>query len=374
MKSIKIRFTLIGLVSAWILLACNLVSPDAVNDPGMKHTQAAETISVILTETQMAATATDIPPLPTATNTYIPTATKIPPKPTATATSIPCDWAQFIKDVTVQDDTLFPPGAEFTKTWRIKNIGSCTWTKDYDLVFVSGDGLNAYASVPFPETAVPGETIDLSVRMTAPAEGGDYKGFWRLRNANGVVFGIDWDAKSAFWVDIEVLDVDFEAGYHFALNYCLANWRTGQNVDVSCPTSSETKKGFVQLLSRPELENRREDEPTLWTHPDYNINGWITGTYPAIDIEDGNRFRAWVGCLDDSNGCNVRFDLSYQINFGVIQTLAQWEEVYDGEVTNVDVDLSSLAGESVQFILSVVVIDGKSANANAFWFNPHIRQ
>ncbi len=360
-------------------MACNLVSPAKAKDSGAEQTQAAETLWASLNQTQMAATATDVPPtlpppLPTATNTLKPTATKIPPLPTATATAIPCDWAMFIKDVTVKDGKLYPPGTEFTKTWRLKNIGSCTWTKDYDLVFVSGDGMNAYASIPFPDVAVPGETIDLSIRMTAPAEGGDYKGYWRLRNANGSVFGIGWDAKTAFWVDIEVLDVDNKDGYSFTSNYCLASWRTGVNKDVTCPGSSHTNKGFVQLLNKPELENRKEDEPTLWTHPDNNINGWITGTYPAIDIEDGAHFRAWVGCLDDSKGCNVRFNLAYQIDGGAIETLAEWEEVYDGEITDVDVDLSSLAGESVQFILSVVVIDGKSANANAFWLNPHIRQ
>jgi len=39
-----------------------------------------------------------------------------------------CDRAQFISDVTVPDGTTFAPGATFTKTWRLKNSGTCTWT------------------------------------------------------------------------------------------------------------------------------------------------------------------------------------------------------------------------------------------------------
>src|SRR5690349_5782138 len=48
-----------------------------------------------------------------------------------------CDKVQFVADVTVPDGTNFPPKATFTKTWRLKNIGSCTWTTSYQIVFFS---------------------------------------------------------------------------------------------------------------------------------------------------------------------------------------------------------------------------------------------
>src|SRR3990172_929541 len=87
-----------------------------------------------------------------------------------------CDWAQFIADVTVPDGTRFEPGTTFKKTWRLKNIGTCTWTTSYSLVFDSGERMGALASINFPSGVAPGQTIDLTVDMTAPSTAGHYIG------------------------------------------------------------------------------------------------------------------------------------------------------------------------------------------------------
>jgi len=50
-----------------------------------------------------------------------------------------CDHVQFVSDVTVPDGSSFTPGAAFTKTWQLKNIGTCTWTTSYSLVYAGGD-------------------------------------------------------------------------------------------------------------------------------------------------------------------------------------------------------------------------------------------
>jgi hypothetical protein len=375
MKTKRKRVLAFGVFFAVLMMACNLVTPAEPTESGLVLTQAHETFQAHLT--QMASTPTDVPPTatsvpPTATHTTPPTATNPPPTPTST--SVPCDWAQFVKDVTVKDGTVFLPGTRFTKTWRLKNVGGCTWTKDYDLVFVNGDGMNAYASVPFPDTAVPGETIDLSVKLTAPESGGNYKGYWQLRNANGIVFGYGANANSSFWVEIDVVEVDDNSAFNFALNYCLARWQTGLIRDLSCPSKHDDKNGFVQFLSKPDMESHHDDEPTIWAHPDANLNGWITGEYPPIKVKDNDRFRAWVGCLNDSEGCKVTFVLSYQVEGGPVGSLGSWYEEYDGEITDIDIDMSDLAGESVTFILGVVAVDGKVKNSDAFWFNPHIQR
>ena len=49
-----------------------------------------------------------------------------------------CDWIQYVADVTIPDGLPVDPGFVFKKTWRLKNIGTCTWTKSYKLVFVGG--------------------------------------------------------------------------------------------------------------------------------------------------------------------------------------------------------------------------------------------
>ncbi|NUQ84841.1 MAG: hypothetical protein HUU11_09020, partial [Anaerolineales bacterium] len=77
------------------------------------------------------------------------------------ASAATCDWAQFIADVTVPDGAKYEPGATFKKTWRLKNIGTCTWTTSYSLVFDSGAQMGAPASVSFPANVAPGQTIDV---------------------------------------------------------------------------------------------------------------------------------------------------------------------------------------------------------------------
>lgn len=114
------------------------------------------------------------------------------------------DEATFVADVTVADGTVYSSGESFTKTWRLFNDGTCTWGPGYGLVFVDGDRMEAPESVPIQSEVAPGETIDLSVAMVAPAAAGDYQGNWKLRSASGLSFGIGENADTAFWVQIVV--------------------------------------------------------------------------------------------------------------------------------------------------------------------------
>lgn len=145
-----------------------------------------------------------------------------------------CDRAQFIADVTVPDGTNVLPGLNFAKTWRLKNIGSCTWTTSYALVFASGDALGG-TSVNLPGNVPPGQTVDVSVSLTAPNAAGHYIGFWQFRNSSGVLFGIGASGEKPWWVDINVLSAStFGAAYDFASNYCSATWYSLQG-NLPCP-------------------------------------------------------------------------------------------------------------------------------------------
>ncbi|MDH5506929.1 MAG: NBR1-Ig-like domain-containing protein [Anaerolineae bacterium] len=368
-------------ISAYIILnACSLPkNPGGTPtiEPVMRFTEAAATLAAQLTQhPQTLPTSTNQPILitntsigPTATFTMTPTNTIAP---SSTPVPVPCNWAQFVGDITIPDGTIFTPGTKFTKTWRLKNIGTCTWTSDYDLVFVDGQGMNAHASYSLPKSISPGETVDLSIKLTAPNKTGTHKGFWQLRSTNGLLFGVGYYAQDSFWVEIKVLKPNNNYAYDFALNYCAANWRSAIG-KLDCPDNNTSRqKGFVKLLEFPKLENRNENEPTLLTHPNQSASGWIAGIYPAFEVQAGDHFLAWVGCLEASDDCNVIFRLEYRIAGGEIQTLGEWHEKYDGSVTEIDLDLSGLDGYAVQFILKVLVNDLKARNPNAFWFVPHI--
>jgi hypothetical protein len=111
----------------------------------------------------------------------------------------------FISDVNVWDGTVFSPGETFTKTWRIKNDGDTIWTTDYSLAFFSGDQMGAADIIPLKSNVSPGDQIDVSVDLIAPDEGGDYIGFWLLRDADGKLFGVE-GTETPFWVSIKVRD------------------------------------------------------------------------------------------------------------------------------------------------------------------------
>jgi hypothetical protein len=151
------------------------------------------------------------PPVPAAEDTA--TAAMLPsvtpsgtPLPTSTFTPMPCNWAQFVSDVTIPDDWETGPSDHFTKTWRLKNIGSCTWTSGYSLVFDHGDQMGAPASQQLTAgTVAPGGTIDVSVDLLSPAAPGTYQGFFKLRASDSSIFGIGADADGAFWVKIKVV-------------------------------------------------------------------------------------------------------------------------------------------------------------------------
>jgi hypothetical protein len=95
-------------------------------------------------------------------------------------------------------------GSSFTKVWRLINTGSCTWTTNYAVVWFSGDRMGSISEQNLSRPVETGQSIDISVDMTAPAEAGAKQSFWKLRNANSQLFGIGPASNAPFWVRIIV--------------------------------------------------------------------------------------------------------------------------------------------------------------------------
>ncbi len=183
------------------LLACNLPS---AQEQEATSTAAAQTLAAQLTsvaQTLAAPTSTSAPSqsAATSTSTPLPSNTPIP----ATNTPLPCNLAAFISDVTYPDDTPVLVGQTFTKTWRFKNIGTCTWTSNYQLVFDHENQMGGPISQALTSgTVPPGATVDISVNLTAPVTPGQYRGYWRFRDPAGVLFGLN---TGSFWVQIQAV-------------------------------------------------------------------------------------------------------------------------------------------------------------------------
>ena len=146
---------------------------------------------------------------PTSTSTLSPTLTSMPTAtqtPSLTATPIPCYSARFVADVTIPDGSMINPITFFTKTWRIRNTGSCVWDANYQVVFVGGTQMFAAASNAFPWTAGVvgyGQTADITVNLVSPRAPGVYQGDFMLLAPNGMYFGLGQENKS-FWARIVV--------------------------------------------------------------------------------------------------------------------------------------------------------------------------
>lgn len=152
------------------------------------QTTVVETVMAQATQTARAVpTNTPEPsPQPTETPDLPPTET---PTPEATPTPGLCDDAIFVADVSVPDGMQMNPGQEFVKTWRVKNTGTCAWTRGYQIMWSYGDNRMGGQATALTGDVLPGDEADISLTLKAPLTPGTYSGYWILRNNNGFTFG-----------------------------------------------------------------------------------------------------------------------------------------------------------------------------------------
>lgn len=135
---------------------------------------------------------------------------QLPQSPTPTVSPSACtDAAEYISDDGL-DGTTYAPNTAFTKTWRVKNTGTCTWDSRYLVYQVSGETMTqqpGYWIVPQGQVVNPGQTVDISVGMMAPPENGNYRSDWGLKNADGDPISIKGGTdENSFYVKIRVSD------------------------------------------------------------------------------------------------------------------------------------------------------------------------
>ncbi len=157
------------------------------------QTQAVASFAAGLTSTALAmpsATSTSTEtPAPTGTSTPADTNT---PGPAATSAGViptsSCYGLAFVADVSIPDNSTMTPGKKFTKTWRVRNSGSCAWEAGSNLKFTGGEEMSG-SSVVLKDAVQPGNEVELSVDLTAPSANGTYRGNWRMTTVSGAYFG-----------------------------------------------------------------------------------------------------------------------------------------------------------------------------------------
>lgn len=199
------------------LAACNL--PRAVNTPTAFPTLALPELStstppeMVTSSPGLAPTATTALATPiviTATPGFSASATapQPTPKPTSTTVAACTNKATFVKDVTIPDGTAISPGKSFTKTWRVRNDGTCTWGPEGDglfaLAFAGGSRLGGPSQVKLPDNVEPGNTLTVSVDLTAPTTPGSYTSQWEFKLTDGSTIGLGADQSAPLTAEIRV--------------------------------------------------------------------------------------------------------------------------------------------------------------------------
>ncbi len=198
MKKKKILHTLFGLSLLLSLLISACGSSDAQATPTLS-VELIQTLAVITFSVGQTQTAVAMPsntPTPTATASPTGTSTlavtNTPGTPLAVSGGIQptssCYSMAFVSDVTVPDNTTMKPGQTFTKTWRVRNNGSCAWESGSKFNFIGGEAMGG-GTLTLDKAVNPGTETELSVAMTAPNASGSHRGNWRMATAAGANFG-----------------------------------------------------------------------------------------------------------------------------------------------------------------------------------------
>ena len=204
---------------ALLLSACgSAATPGPTPDVSIYYTQATATIAAGQTQTAEAlpsatlpaptatATITDTPqpaatpeqntnpgptPALTATNPAAPAGPAYPsstPVPVDQGAAFGCYNASFVADIPPWFAPTFSPGQHFTKTWRVKNTGSCDWPRGFLIVFGGGNRFGADTTTIDQKVAT-GSTADITLSMVAPSMTGQVTGNWMLATDVGKPFG-----------------------------------------------------------------------------------------------------------------------------------------------------------------------------------------
>ena len=258
-KKALLTLLAVSAVLMLILSACGGRGEENEEDPNAAITAVVETAMSALTQTAAVTTSTpsltptdELPtntPVPSFTPSQTPgnpTTTSSPPgfiQPTKQASS--CDIGTFVRDVTVPDGKTFAAGEDFTKTWEIRNSGTCTWNENYLVIFYSGTQLAKDAQYKLTtEDIEPGKSVQISIPMTAPTTTGEFTSYWILRNDLGQNFFVD---GSSIYAQIKVGTTNTATPGPSPTPTATGEPNTAPVVSIDAPTNNATVTAGAQV-------------------------------------------------------------------------------------------------------------------------------
>jgi len=113
--------------------------------------------------------------------------------PTAAAAhnEAPAWQCTFVRDVTIPENATITANEKFEKIWRVQNNGSVAWPAGVMLKAVDpiDDQLTVLSNCSLGKPVAPGEEVNVSVLLQAPARVGRSVSYWRMFTKDGEAFG-----------------------------------------------------------------------------------------------------------------------------------------------------------------------------------------
>ena len=155
---------------------------------------------------------------------------------------------------------------------------------------------------------------------------------------------------------------------------CDAKWMNGGQHLTACPNANADHSGGYAVAIDPGSEGLAANTPVLLTIPAWNGYAALFLRYPSFKVHAGDRFRTTLRCSGPANSqCNVQFALEYYDAQGKYHSpFMQWNYNPSMPDIHVDADLSSLTGQSVDFVLALRPNNDTPQQDRSLWIAPLI--
>jgi formylglycine-generating enzyme required for sulfatase activity len=109
----------------------------------------------------------------------------------------------YVTDITIPDGTVLQKGQIVTKTWVLKNIGTCPIHENYKILWTDSNLNNPQKMFDFNTRIEPGEEAEVSITFPVQGQGKTRIGF-KIANPDGEVFGLGERRIGDLWIEYEV--------------------------------------------------------------------------------------------------------------------------------------------------------------------------
>ncbi len=159
-------------------------------------------------------------------------------------------------------------------------------------------------------------------------------------------------------------------GMDFTALLCNADWMNGSQHLTPCPGPSADHSGGYAMIHKDAIEGYPTDTPVVMMVA--NAGAFFL-RYPSFKVGMGDRLRATLLCATYAP-CDVQFALEYYDAQGRYYEFKKWDYKTGEQPIAIDVDLSALAGQKLDFVLALRLFHTLQSpqHDNGLWVAAHI--